>query len=106
MVSTPRPEPEITPGFREWLTSGDDDPGDLNLSPGEAYWRDLQPWLQEKGYMLRPRYRPGWVSSAPGGRDPLRLHEDSIRISVCHYYLQVRLLLNMLLAIFLARSST
>lgn len=26
----------------------------------ERYWRDRQPWLQEHGYMLRPRYRPGW----------------------------------------------
>jgi len=29
----------------------------------ELFWRDHQPWLEEKGYMLRPRYKPGWVAS-------------------------------------------
>jgi hypothetical protein len=29
----------------------------------EAFWRDHQPWLQSAGYMLRPRYRPGWKAS-------------------------------------------
>ncbi|KAJ6555187.1 hypothetical protein DFH09DRAFT_1493362 [Mycena vulgaris] len=33
------------------------------LGPADHYWRDLQPWLQECGYMLRPRFRPGWVPS-------------------------------------------
>ncbi|KAH8107741.1 hypothetical protein BXZ70DRAFT_884754 [Cristinia sonorae] len=30
---------------------------------GETFWRDHQPWLEERGYMLRPRYHPGWVAS-------------------------------------------
>ncbi|RPD57478.1 hypothetical protein L227DRAFT_613500 [Lentinus tigrinus ALCF2SS1-6] len=29
----------------------------------EIWWRDHQEWLAEKGYMLRPRYRPGWKPS-------------------------------------------
>ena len=29
----------------------------------ELFWRDHQPWLEEKGYMLRPRYKPDWVAS-------------------------------------------
>ncbi|RDB25039.1 hypothetical protein Hypma_007481 [Hypsizygus marmoreus] len=29
----------------------------------EYFWRDHQPWLQDHGYMLRSRYRPGWVAS-------------------------------------------
>lgn len=33
------------------------------LTPAEAWWRDHQAWLAEKGYMLRPRYRPGWMPS-------------------------------------------
>ncbi len=33
------------------------------LSDGEVWWRDHQIWLAEQGYMLRPRYRPGWKSS-------------------------------------------
>ncbi|CCM03211.1 uncharacterized protein FIBRA_05335 [Fibroporia radiculosa] len=40
------------------------DPGDLE--PHEYFWRDHQPWLEERGYMLRPRYRPDWVPSWKG----------------------------------------
>ena len=29
----------------------------------EFFWRDHQPWLQEQGYMLRPRYHPDWKPS-------------------------------------------
>ncbi|KAI3604625.1 hypothetical protein WG66_008496 [Moniliophthora roreri] len=32
-------------------------PGGLNK--GEVFWRDHQPWLENRGYMLRPRYHPG-----------------------------------------------
>ncbi|KAJ7031518.1 kinase-like domain-containing protein [Mycena alexandri] len=31
--------------------------------PQERYWVDHQPFLFSRGYMLRPRYRPGWVAS-------------------------------------------
>ncbi|KAF7797588.1 hypothetical protein EIP86_008788 [Pleurotus ostreatoroseus] len=49
------------------------------LSNGEIWWRDHQQWLQEKGYMLRPRYRPGWIPSWEGkpDMDPLSC-EDGI----------------------------
>ena len=33
------------------------------LSDVEAFWRDHQKWLQERGYMLRPRFIPGWKPS-------------------------------------------
>ncbi|PSS37271.1 hypothetical protein PHLCEN_2v909 [Hermanssonia centrifuga] len=33
------------------------------LSDFELRWRDKQEFLASKGYMLRPRYRPGWVPS-------------------------------------------
>nr|VWP00762.1 Pheromone processing endoprotease KexB (EC [Ganoderma boninense] len=33
------------------------------LSEPEAWWRDHQQWLEERGYMLRPRYHPGWQPS-------------------------------------------
>ncbi|KAJ7466648.1 kinase-like domain-containing protein [Mycena galericulata] len=33
------------------------------LTPGEIFWRDHQPWLEECGYSLRPRFRPGWIPS-------------------------------------------
>lgn len=38
--------------------------GDLHFS--EIRWRNMQPWLNEKGYQLRPRFRPGWVPSWEG----------------------------------------
>ncbi|KAJ6594505.1 hypothetical protein B0H19DRAFT_1095819 [Mycena capillaripes] len=33
------------------------------LRPKDIYWRDIQPWLEKQGYMLRARYRPNWVPS-------------------------------------------
>ncbi|TBU31687.1 hypothetical protein BD311DRAFT_656397 [Dichomitus squalens] len=33
------------------------------LTKPEEWWRDRQAWLAERGYMLRPRYRPGWTPS-------------------------------------------
>lgn len=33
------------------------------LAKHEYFWRDRQPWLQERGYMLRPRYTPDWKPS-------------------------------------------
>ncbi|KIJ43923.1 hypothetical protein M422DRAFT_30733 [Sphaerobolus stellatus SS14] len=33
------------------------------LNPVERFWAKLQPWFESRGYMLRPRYRPGWVPS-------------------------------------------
>lgn len=44
----------------------------------ECWWRDRYDWLAERGYMLRPRYRPGWKPSWDA-EDPkvFRLdHED------------------------------
>ncbi|KAJ7147584.1 hypothetical protein C8R43DRAFT_1009969 [Mycena crocata] len=34
-----------------------------SLLSDEIEWRELQPWLETCGYMLRPRYRPGWTPS-------------------------------------------
>ncbi|PSR72684.1 hypothetical protein PHLCEN_2v11446 [Hermanssonia centrifuga] len=36
------------------------------LDSEERFWRDLQPWLEKCGYLLRPRYHPGWVASWVG----------------------------------------
>ena len=33
------------------------------LDPFEEQWRNRQPYLQSRGYSLRPRYHPGWVAS-------------------------------------------
>ncbi|KAG8907723.1 hypothetical protein FRB99_002519 [Tulasnella sp. 403] len=42
------------------------DGGQLNgtkLLPEELVWADRFEFLQSRGYLLRPRYRPGWVAS-------------------------------------------
>ncbi|VDB85836.1 unnamed protein product [Peniophora sp. CBMAI 1063] len=50
------------------------------LFSSERRWRDKQPYLQSRGYMLRPRLRPGWVPSwTSTGEDPLDC-EDGIRL--------------------------
>lgn len=80
MASASQSTRQLSPGFLAWLNEPEE--GDVHstaLTPGEVYWRDHQVWLEQKGYMLRPRYHPGWVSSAPDGRDVFWLHEDSIR---------------------------
>ncbi|KZV68704.1 hypothetical protein PENSPDRAFT_609718 [Peniophora sp. CONT] len=42
------------------------------LFSNELRWRDRQLFLQSKGYMLRPRLRPGWVPSwLMTGEDPM-----------------------------------
>ncbi|TFY81389.1 hypothetical protein EWM64_g2624 [Hericium alpestre] len=44
----------------------------------EMGWQFFQPYLKSKGYILRPRYWPGWIGSWVGtDRDPLSC-EDSI----------------------------
>jgi hypothetical protein len=35
------------------------------LSAAEVFWHDHQRWLQDCGYMLRPRYMPDWKPSWP-----------------------------------------
>ena len=36
------------------------------LDANEVRWRDKQQFLERRGYMLRPRYRPGWIPSWTG----------------------------------------
>lgn len=33
------------------------------LYEAEFFWRDHYIWLTEQGYLLSPRYHPGWVAS-------------------------------------------
>ena len=49
------------------------------LTTTEVFWRDHQKWLQDKGYMLRPRYMPDWKPSwleNGDGRRPME-YEDA-----------------------------
>jgi hypothetical protein len=50
----------------------------------ERYWADLQPFLLQYDYQLRPRYRPEWKPSwfQPGNRARWFNCEDSIRMPV------------------------
>ncbi|KZT71765.1 hypothetical protein DAEQUDRAFT_706500 [Daedalea quercina L-15889] len=50
------------------------------LSEGELYWRDRQPWLQGHGYMLRPRYKPDWKPSWEGTNASPMMCEDGQRL--------------------------
>ncbi|KAJ7152360.1 kinase-like domain-containing protein [Mycena filopes] len=49
------------------------------LVDDESVWLQYQPFLEERGYMLRPRYRPGWVPEMlTPGKIPSEC-EDTIR---------------------------
>lgn len=48
------------------------------LFPDETVWRDKQKMLQERGYLLRPRFRPGWVPSWLNTNKRPLLCEDSL----------------------------
>ena len=49
------------------------------LSKMECFWRDHQPWLAERGYLLRPRYSPDWVPSWKGTNKAPSYFEDGQR---------------------------
>jgi hypothetical protein len=38
------------------------------LDQFESFWSEHQKWLEGCGYMLRPRYLPGWVPSWQGNK--------------------------------------
>ena len=52
------------------------------LSSHEIVWRDRQPFLESKGYMLRPRLRPAWTPSWIATRKPRIFCEDAPRLPV------------------------
>ncbi|KAJ3481139.1 hypothetical protein NLI96_g7865 [Meripilus lineatus] len=49
------------------------------LGESESFWSDHSQWLEEKGYMLRPRYRPGWVPSWVAENKPMPLMAEDQR---------------------------
>ncbi|KAI0071999.1 hypothetical protein K474DRAFT_1651740 [Panus rudis PR-1116 ss-1] len=51
--------------------------GPVRLLDHERFWAEHQPWLSQQGYMLRPRYRPGWTPSWVGKSDTFLHYEDS-----------------------------
>ena len=56
--------------------------GPVELSSFETKWRDRQPFLESKGYMLRPRLRPGWTPSWLSTGRRFFDCEDSVRLPV------------------------
>ncbi|KAJ8077998.1 hypothetical protein AAF712_005610 [Marasmius tenuissimus] len=64
-MSCPPTSPDVTPPTAP--TDSNDKYLENNfrggLSESEVFWRDRQKWLEKQGYMLRPRFRPGWVPS-------------------------------------------
>jgi hypothetical protein len=52
------------------------------LAEHEIAWRDRQPFLESKGYMLRPRLRPGWTPSWIRTGTYWRRAEDSAPLPV------------------------
>lgn len=60
-----------------------DDERFSTLAPYELSSVRRQPWLRSRGYMLRPRYRPGWVPLwRTTDARPVDC-EDSVQIGVC-----------------------
>ncbi len=55
---------------------------DFELDSLEVYWRDHYDWLRQRGYTLRPRYKPDWVPSWRGTKKSPHSCEDSQRAVV------------------------
>jgi hypothetical protein len=58
------------------------EPGDL--SETERWWVERQEALERAGYMLRPRFRPGWQPSWAGTDKTYFDFEDGQTIGVSH----------------------
>ncbi|KIO31891.1 hypothetical protein M407DRAFT_45980, partial [Tulasnella calospora MUT 4182] len=54
------------------------------LCEQEEQWVSRYDFLRARGYLLRPRYRPGWVPSWRDGKSPKFRHEDSISALALH----------------------
>ncbi|KAI0633259.1 kinase-like domain-containing protein [Trametes polyzona] len=67
--------PQVPANWRELLPPA---PKPEELEEDEVLWRDHQKWFEEHGYMLRPRYRPGWVASWLGTKHEFDDCEDGL----------------------------
>ncbi|KAI0662961.1 kinase-like domain-containing protein [Cubamyces menziesii] len=52
----------------------------FGLASYEVYWRELCPFLESRGYVLRPRYQPGWKRSWEALNIPFFKAEDHISL--------------------------
>ncbi len=56
------------------------------LWEGEIWWAEQQEALERAGYMLRPRYRPGWRPSWVGTNKPYNSFEDGQIMYVSNHF--------------------
>jgi hypothetical protein len=82
------------------------------LHRAEMFWVTHQPWLEELGYTIRPRFRPGWKASwlQPGVKTTWWRAEDAQILPVRHIIIAYCfiVLINVLIrvCIFLMRSAS
>lgn len=57
------------------------------LDPREIWWHERYQRLKTCGYLLRPRYSPGWVPSWTVSDRDWAECEDGKRLRVCMYFL-------------------
>ena len=55
----------------------------LDINKTEIFWVAHQPFLESHGYLLRPRYRPGWVK--PWTSTPDGAVEEAVLMTVSHF---------------------
>jgi hypothetical protein len=55
------------------------------LTTAEEWWQDHYELLKQHGYLLRPRYRPGWTPSPNSGKPGLRRNksDEFMDLPVC-----------------------
>ena len=63
------------------------------ISDNERWWVERQEALEQAGYMLRPRFRPGWQPSWTGTNKQFLDFEDGRSIRVRYLLLTIVLLL-------------
>ncbi|KAJ7915625.1 hypothetical protein B0H13DRAFT_2324187 [Mycena leptocephala] len=52
----------------------------ITLREQEKVWAKFQPMLEARGYMLRPRYRPGWFLPTPAFTETAIAGEDDVNV--------------------------
>ncbi len=58
-------------------------PGTEKLTPYEVWWASHFEWLKERGYMMRPRFRPGWKPSVDVSKvEDFWDYEDGVPLKV------------------------
>ncbi|TCD65335.1 hypothetical protein EIP91_002773 [Steccherinum ochraceum] len=88
--TAPVRQEEPQPGIGSFLLQPRD-PAELDQS--DRAWRDMVPYLKEKGYQLRPRWQPDWVPSwqSTGDEPSPFIHEDYYGLRFGHIIDAVRL---------------